>query len=243
MRLLIINPNTSDKVTRAVEAAARRYAHPETQLTIVQASAGPETIRCRYEELLSVPANLSLLAEHSAHHDGVLFACYGDHPILYAARELISKPVVGIAEASMHMACFLGHRFSIITTNAAWIPLLSDAAQRYGLAGRCASIRALGLSGGEILQLSQSEIQEQIAQQAEQALQQDGAEVICLGGAALTGFDQALSERLQVPVLDGVVCGLKVLEGLVGYGLSTSKWRAYGSLNKSLAGGPAHSLG
>ncbi|MEN9227021.1 MAG: hypothetical protein Q6L60_11660 [Thermostichus sp. HHBFW_bins_43] len=42
MRLLIINPNTSDKVSRAVEAAARRYAHPETQLTIVQAGAGPE---------------------------------------------------------------------------------------------------------------------------------------------------------------------------------------------------------
>ncbi len=229
MRLLIINPNTSAKVTSAVEAAARRYASPDTELTVVQATTGPETIRGRYEELLSAPATLSLLKENHDRHDGVLFACYGDHPILYAARELISKPVVGIAEASMHMACFLGHRFSIITTNSAWIPLLWDAVQRYGLVGRCASIRALGLSGGEILQLSVAEIQDHMAEQAEQALQQDGAEVICLGGAALAGFDHSLSERLQVPVLDGVVCGLKVLEGLVGYGLATSKWCAYRS--------------
>jgi allantoin racemase len=227
MRLLILNPNTSPRVTGSIEAVVRRFAQRDTQLTVVQATSGPETIRNRYEELLSVPSALQVFKDQIEAHDGVLFACYGDHPIVYAARELTHKPVVGIAEASMHMACLVGHRFSIITTNDGWIPLLWDAVHRYGLTSRCASIRALGLSGGEILQLSEQEVQERMAKEAEQTLAQDGAEVICLGGAALAGFDQALTQRLQVPVLDGVVCGLKLLEGLVGYGVLTSKKRAY----------------
>jgi allantoin racemase len=43
----------------------------------------------------------------------------------------------------------------------------------------------------------------------------------------MAGMDKALQEKLGVPVLDGVVCALKLLEGLIGYGVTTSKKRAY----------------
>lgn len=234
MRILILNPNTSPHVTRSVDAVARRFAYPDTTLTVLQANSGPETIRNRYEELLSAPSTLNLLQEQIDQHEGVIFACYGDHPILYAARELTTKPIVGIAEASMHTACFLGHRFSIITTNPNWVPLLWDGVDRYGLRHRCASIRTLGLSGGELLLLSEQEVQQMIEEESLNALRQDGAEVICLGGAALSGFDRELTQRLQVPVLDGVVCALKILEGLICYGVTTSKWRAFGNLSQTI---------
>jgi allantoin racemase len=44
-------------------------------------------------------------------------------------------------------------------------------------------------------------------------------------------MDKQLQEALEVPVLDGVVCALKLLEGLIGYGVSTSKKRAYAKPN------------
>ncbi len=233
MKILIINPNTSDAVTQSVNTVAQRFAYPDTVLTVRQACSGPETIRNRYEELLSVPAIFSCFEAEIHQHDGVIFACYGDHPIIYAARELTTKPVIGIAEASMHTACVLGHRFSVITTNASWVPLLWDGVDRYGLRNRCASIRTIGLSGGELLKLSEIEVQERMAKESLAALHNDGAEVICLGGAALAGFDQALTLKLQVPVLDGVVCALKMMEGLITYGVTTSKWRAFGTLSQS----------
>ena len=43
----------------------------------------------------------------------------------------------------------------------------------------------------------------------------------------MAGLDKQLEETLGVPVIDGVVGALKLLEGLVGYGLRTSKRRAY----------------
>jgi Asp/Glu/hydantoin racemase len=75
--------------------------------------------------------------------------------------------------------------------------------------------------------LSTSEIQELIIDTSRKAIYEDGAEVICLGGAVMSGLEKPLEEALGVPVLDGVVCALKMVEGLVGYGVQTSKKRLY----------------
>ena len=67
---------------------------------------------------------------------------------------------------------------------------------------------------------------------AEKALAIDDAEIICLGCAGMTGMDKRLQEELNIPVLDGVICALKIAEGLVGYHLHTSKKRLYKKPNK-----------
>ncbi|MCC6791183.1 MAG: Asp/Glu/hydantoin racemase, partial [Thermomicrobiales bacterium] len=62
-----------------------------------------------------------------------------------AAREVVDVPVIGIAEAAMHLSCFVAHRFSIVTVLPRVVPMLHDLVRRYGLEERCASIRATGL--------------------------------------------------------------------------------------------------
>lgn len=52
-------------------------------------------------------------------------------------------------------------------------------------------------------------------------------EVTAAAPARLAGLDKRLQERLGVPVLDGVVCGLIIAFGLSRYGASTSKARRY----------------
>jgi allantoin racemase len=43
----------------------------------------------------------------------------------------------------------------------------------------------------------------------------------------MAGLDKRLEAALGVPVLDGVVCAVALLEGLLGYGLTTSKRGVY----------------
>jgi allantoin racemase len=62
---------------------------------------------------------------------------------------------------------------------------------------------------------------------ARKALEEDRAEVICLGCAGMSGLDKELERELNVPVIDGVVSALKLMEGLLRYGSRTSKRRAY----------------
>jgi len=227
MRILLINPNTSEEFTKRVQAIADRYAFAGTTAVAMNPTAGPRSIEGIYDELLSAPGTLELAISHMDEFDAFVIACYSDHPTIYALREISNKPVLGIAEASMYVACMLGHRFSIVTTNEEWEPLLWDAVRHYGLAERCASVRSTRMPVLALEAASPEETTALILKTAQQAVAEDDAEVICLGCAGMAGMDKALQDVLGLPVLDGVVCALKLLEGLIGYGVSTSKKRAY----------------
>lgn len=226
MRILFINPNTSESFTEKIQVVASQYALPTTQVAAMNPASGPRSIESIYDELLSSAGTLQLALTQLENFDAFVIACYSDHPTVYALREITEKPVMGIAEASMLMACMLGHKFSVVTTNDEWEPLLWDAVKHYGLAERCASIRTTGMAV-LALESSEKDTQSLIEQAARKAIQEDRAEVICLGCAGMTGLDKYLEKSLGVPVVDGVVAALKLLEGLVGYGLRTSKRRAY----------------
>lgn len=228
MRLLFVNPNTSHEFTTKIAMIAQQYALPTTQVAAVNPRSGPRSIESVYDELLSAPGTLEVIVSELDHYDAFVIACYSDHPTIYAARELTDKPVLGIAEANMYVACLLGYKFSIVTTNDEWGPLLWDAVRHYGLSERCASVRTTGLPVLALESAGEQETHGLILEAARQAVMQDRAEVICLGCAGMAGLDKELELTLGVPVLDGVVCALKLLEGLVGYGVHTSKRLAYG---------------
>lgn len=227
MRILFINPNTTAEFTTRIQKVADQYRLPTTEVVALNPERGPRSIECVYDELLSVPGTLEIGIREMDRVDGIAIACYSDHASIYALRELGHAPVLGIAEASMIVACTLGHRFSIVTTGESWLPLLEDAVRHYGLESRCASVRSTHLSVLDQEAASPADVYKLILDEARRALDEDGAEVICLGCASMTGLDKGLEEALGVPVLDGVVCALKLLEAFAGYGLKTSKRRAY----------------
>ncbi len=227
MRILLINPNTSHSFTAKIQAIAEKYALPGTHVRAVNPGSGPRSIESIYDELLSSPGTIEVALANLDDYDAFVIACYSDHPTVYALREITDKPVLGIAEASMLVACMLGYKFSVVTTNREWEPLLMDAVRHYGLAERCASVRSTGMPVLALESASPEETYQMILNASRQAMEQDGAEVICLGCAGMTGLDKQLEAELYIPVVDGVVSALKLLEGLVGYGLRTSKRLAY----------------
>ncbi|HET7386196.1 MAG TPA: aspartate/glutamate racemase family protein [Arthrobacter sp.] len=226
MRILVINPNTTDSMTKDILEAARRHALPGTLVEAVSAPWGPRSIEGHAEEALAAAATLEAVAESRSDYDGFVVACYGD-PGLYAARELVDAPVMGIAESSMLMACTLAHKFSVVTVIPRIVPMLQDLVRRYGLESRCASVRSSGLAVLDI----DSDVDaagEAILTEARRAIAEDGAEAIALGCAGMGPLDDWLRERMPgVPVIDGVVASVKLLEGLQAYGLTTSKVRAF----------------
>ena len=227
MRVLLINPNTTEEFTRRVQEIADNYALPTTTPIAVNPKSGPRSIECVYDELLSSTSTLEFVIPVMDQYDAFVIACYSDHPTIYALREITDKPVLGIAEASMYAACMLGYKFSIVTTNEEWEPLLWDAVRHYGLAERCASVRSTRMPVLALEAASPEETYRMILNTAKLAIEKDDAEVICLGCAGMAGLDKKLQDDLDLPVLDGVVCALKFLEGFVGYGVTTSKKRAY----------------
>jgi allantoin racemase len=139
---------------------------------------------------------------------------------------MLDVPVVDITEAAGHVASLIGHRYSVVTTLDRAVPLIEDRLLLAGLAARCASVRSSGLS---VLQLEEDPAMavKGIVREAELAVRDDHAEVICLGCGGMAGLDDAVRSATGVPVVDGVTAAVKLAESLVGLGLSTSKVRTF----------------
>lgn len=231
MKLLVVNPNTSDEFTTSIKKAGDAVKSSMTEVVYLNPSRGPRSIESVYDELLSSVPCLEILINHQSEYDGFIIACYGNHPVITAAREMLNQPVMGIMEASLYLACAVGHSFSIITSEERAVTMFRDAVKAFGLEGRCASIRS---TGTPVLALEGSEgskVEELILFQAQKAIEEDGAEAISLGCAGMAGLDVRLQRELGVPVIDGVPAAIKLVEALVGCGIQTSKQRAYGPLD------------
>ena len=78
-----------------------------------------------------------------------------------------------------------------------------------------------------------------LAHQGELAVREDGAECILLGCAGFVDFVEDLSQKLGVPVLDGVMPAVKFAEAMVDMRLTTSKVSTWGyPENKEIVGLP-----
>jgi allantoin racemase len=222
--ILVINPNTSRTMTAAIGRTAREVAAPAVTIETVCPPMGPASIESHYDEALALPGILSVVtAGESAGVDGYVIACFGD-PGLAAAREIACGPVVGIAEAAMHLATFLGRSFSVVTTLSRTVGTTWDLARSYGFARACAGVHASDIP---VLDLDSADARTSIAKVCAAAKEADGCDVIVLGCAGMTGLAASLSGELGIPVVDGVAAAVKTVESLIALGLRTSKRGEY----------------
>lgn len=225
MRILVINPNTSKAMTDDIAETARRYARPDTEIVAKSPSFGPRSIEGHFEESIAAMATVEEVAKNRDDYDAFVVACFGD-PGVYACREVTDKPVIGIAEAAMRMSGFLGHSFSIVTVLDRTKPLMEDLVRTVGMESRCASVRCSGVSVLSLEENPEGALDDLVAE-AQKAVEEDGAESILLGCAGMGPLEERIMAEVDVPVLDGTVCAVKIAEALYDYGKLTSKKAAF----------------
>jgi Asp/Glu/hydantoin racemase len=213
VRILVLNPNTTEPVTDMLVAAARPAAAAGTELVGMTASRGVPYIASRAEAQIGGTIALEMLAEQHRKVDAAIIAAFGD-PGLLGARELFDIPVIGMAEAAMLGACMLGQRFGIVTFSGTMSNWYQDTVDTYRLGLRCAGIRARNLSFSAIENV-QAEKEEALLALAREAVELDGADVVILGGAPLAGLAPRIREAVPVPLVDPIVAAVKMAEAVV----------------------------
>jgi allantoin racemase len=216
MRLLIINSNTSTAVTDIVAGAARRFASPGTELVFATSSFGARVIASRTENAVAQHSTVDLAARYSKDCDGVQIAVSYDSG-LRAARELLDPPVLAMTEASLLAALMLGSRVGLIIWGQGATALYHEIIDSYGLGSRICGSRRLDLPM-PIDAISRAKMDDAIIAAAHDLMDQHEAEAIVLVGAVLAGRSHDLQERIPIPLLDGIRCGLPMLEAMVRIG-------------------------
>lgn len=205
-RLLVIVPapvSGAQLALRQAQAdAARLPAAWQIEFRPVRASADNQVSAHDYaiSELCILEAGLTAADEG---FDAVCVDTVSDSGV-DSLRSVLRIPVVGAGRASCLMAAMLGERFSILTMWDRWRPLYTRTLQKLGLEARCASIRSAGLvpDSRNLLAGKEDDTLPRLLAAARAAVEEDGADVICLGSTSMHQAALYLAENLSVPLIN-----------------------------------------
>ena len=220
MKIMIINPNSSPEMTADIDKSAQRFAAGDFEVVTVPTPGAPVYIDTYQDMAECQPGMIQLLKDNMDEYDAFIDACACD-PNLDVLKEISTKPVVGIGEASLKMATMIGHNFSVVSTGHRATPNKYALIHKYHLDGYCASVQAPGE------QPASCDSYDLYLAASKRAIEEDMAEVIVLGCAGMCDLVDKLQAELGVPVLDGVVCALIIASGMVKAGINISKKRRY----------------
>jgi Hydantoin racemase len=196
-RILVVNPNSSAGVTRALDQSLNAIRRLSTvTLDCVSIEACPPGIETQADIEFASARFAELVRDSDA--DAFVTACFSD-PGLYLARELTARPVVGIAESAFRYALNLGYSFGIISILDQSVPRHLRAVRQHGFGDRLANDRAINV---HMADLDGDEVIERIVAVGETLRDTDGAQSIILGCAGMAKYRAGAEERLGIPVID-----------------------------------------
>ena len=207
-QLLVINPNTSARVSALLQDHVQHAAGLHVKVRTVTARFGSPYIADEASYAVAAHAALDAWAHALASEirppDAVLIGCFGD-PGLMALRESSPVPVTGLAEAAFIEAARHG-RYAIVTGGARWGPMLQRLAQALGHSQQLAGIHTVAPTGAEMAAQPEA-ARALLAQACRDASRQLGVEAVILGGAGLAGMAAAVQTEVPIPVIDSVLAG------------------------------------
>jgi allantoin racemase len=223
-RVLWINPLGTDTFDEPIREVLERVRRPDTEVEVRSLGRGPHHLEYHAYEAAVVPDILATVVQ--AERDGfdaAVIGCFYDTG-LRAAREVATRIAVAApCESALHIAATLGDSFSVLVGRRKWVPEMRDNVLRYGYRDRLASFKAVEL-GVHDFQADPELTHRRLQAAAEEALTDDGAEVIVLGCTAEFGFFSELQAALGAPVVDATVGPFKYAE-LLGELASSLGWR------------------
>ena len=140
-------------------------------------------------------------------------------------RSFLDIPVIGPGRASYLTALMLGDTFSVLTQWDGWIGIYKKGVRELGVESRCASIRSINVMPDvDNLLGGKEEVVFPLLRDAGMAcIEEDGAQVICMGSTTMHQAVPYLREELPVPVINPGPLTYKLAELVLGLGLTHSK--------------------
>ncbi|MBE2278500.1 MAG: hydrogenase expression protein HupH [Rhodobacteraceae bacterium] len=226
-RILVIVPFAldADGVRRRQAQLSAVQLAPDSTFVFRPVKAGPSSFMSPHDFALMDVAIFE--AGVTAEEDGFDAVCIDtmSDSGMAALRSVLDIPVVSPGRASMLFALTLGSKFSVL---AQWDPALyryRHAVREYGLSAQCASVRSFGIPPDfdALLGGKKETAFPKMLETCMACIEEDGAEVICLGSTTMHEAAAWLAERLPVPLINPGPLTYKLVETMLALGLTHSR--------------------
>jgi Asp/Glu/hydantoin racemase len=199
--IALLNPNTSAATTARMVEIAQAVSTPAFEIVGLTAPFGAPLITDPNALATARQAVLSLPRETFAGFDGVIVAAFGDPGADELSRRL-DVPVIGIAAASMQAAATFG-RFSVVTTTPLLAASIRSRATALGLGEALVSVRTTPGDPAALMS-DPDRLRDALAVLIDEAVAEDGAAAVIIGGGPLAVVARALAQTAPVPLIEPV---------------------------------------
>ncbi len=229
-KVLVLVPfplNEKNLAQREAQQKAAQFG-PDIEFHYHPVKAAPSNYVSHHDYIL---ADLGMMeAGLNAERDGYSAVCIDtmSDSGVSGLRSVLDIPVFGPGRLSMLTALMLGNRFSILTMWDGWKGLYQKTLYELNLGDKCASIRSIGVKpdNKNLLAGKEDSVLPLLEAAAMKAIEEDGADVICLGSTTMHESHAYLQERLPVPIINPGPLSYKIAETVLGLGLTHSR-KAY----------------
>ncbi|KAH7325725.1 Asp/Glu/hydantoin racemase [Stachybotrys elegans] len=245
IRILVLNPNSSQAMTQGMESAIKQLSLPDSIKieTYTAPSSSPASIDNAQDILRSTKEVMAHLETKEKNwllqFDAVLIACYSVHSLVPELQRLAgpSGPaVLGIFEASIMTSLSLLPDFSVeatwgvVTTGKFWEDHLSDGVKAFvGQAPaepnhRFAGVYSTGLAAGDFHHVSPEQVSQKLRDATKRLLLSGPVGCVVMGCAGMAGLEAIIRSVIdevyqdktrKVYIIDGVKAGTMQLEQIV----------------------------
>ncbi|HEX8168496.1 MAG TPA: aspartate/glutamate racemase family protein [Beijerinckiaceae bacterium] len=213
-RILVVNPNSNEAVTRGLEEALAPLAFEDGPEIVCRTLAeGPYGIESQ-ADVESVVLPLRRLVEADNESGAFVIACFSD-PGLHVCRDGTERPVFGIAECGVLAALARADRFGVIAIQSRSIGRHLRYLRQMGLMERLAGERPLEMSVAETA--SGEKTLDRMIEIGSELRDRDGAEAIVMGCAGMARHRKSLEAALGVPVIDPTQAAVTMALGAVAF--------------------------
>ncbi len=210
VKILVINPVGINRWDKKDEEYLKKFLDRNSQVKVVSLKKGPSSVETFVSKAIVCEEILKTIDENKGNYDAIILNCFGD-PCIEAAREIAAVPVLGPGETSMHIACLLGHKFSVISPTRKTALQVELNIRKFGLKNRLAAIIPLDIDVKNLEKNPEKTIQT-VVEKAKKTIIEDGADVIVLGCTALAYWAEEIQKRLNVPVIEPAAVTLKIAQ-------------------------------
>ncbi|MET0220646.1 MAG: aspartate/glutamate racemase family protein [Tardiphaga sp.] len=211
-KILVVNPNSNDVVTRNLAAALQPVMlEGGPEIECVTLAEGPFGVETQADvDGVAMPLRRLVAADNSA--DAYIIACYSD-PGLHVCREATQRPVFGIAEAGVLTALARADRFGVIAVAQRSIGRHMRYLRQMGLMDRLAGERPLNMTVAETA--SGEDTLARMIKVGRELKDEDGAGAIVMGCAGMARHRRGLEDALGIPVIDPTQAAVAMAIGTV----------------------------
>ena len=220
LEICILNPYTSKNSNEKLKKTAMKVIEEGSRIFINEDDLIDDYFSHHYETVNI--SNLIKQVEKNNSSDAFIVASFEDIGV-ETIRKIISKPIIGIGEASFYIANIIANKFSVITNISQTHEAIKNNLIKYDMDHKCVSLKSIEVPILDMETMSKANIKK-LENEIERTILEDSPEAIILSSAGIFDLTKKLSDKFSLPFIEGVGAATTLIQNLAKLDLRIKKF-------------------